>query len=310
MDKISICIPAYKRINYLLRLLNSITIQSYKNFEVILTDDSPDETVKDILKDYKALNIQYYKNEKPLGTPANWNVAISMATGQWIKLMHDDDWFSSKDSLQIFADHAIANHYFVFCAYTNVFENAIRKTQSIFMPWAWRKKIIKEPGVLLAHNVIGPPSVTLIHSSIKEKYDESLKWRVDMEFYMRILQKQKNFTYIDKTLINVGVSESQVTQSCIYNPNVELPEGYILLKKHGTAQLKNILVYDAWWRLLRNMNIKTKKQLYQYEPEKWPELIIKLVYHLSKVPNRLLKIGAFSKAFMTASWLINFSSKE
>ena len=43
---ISICIPAYKRIDYLQKLLDSISIQTFKDYEVIVTDDSPDESVE------------------------------------------------------------------------------------------------------------------------------------------------------------------------------------------------------------------------------------------------------------------------
>ena len=39
---ISICIPAYKHPDFLKRLLDSISIQSFRDFEVIISDDSPD----------------------------------------------------------------------------------------------------------------------------------------------------------------------------------------------------------------------------------------------------------------------------
>jgi glycosyltransferase involved in cell wall biosynthesis len=308
---ISICIPAYKRVNYLTRLLESIAIQTYKNFEVIISDDSPDNSVYGIVKNYSGkINISYFKNERSLGTPANWNFAISKAKGAWIKLMHDDDWFTSENSLNEFVKHTETNNKFIFSAYTNVFENTEQKPQNVFMRFASKKIILKEPAILFAENVIGPPSVTLIHSSIKDMYDERLKWRVDQEFYMRILKLENSFSYIDQTLVNIGISESQVTQSCLYNPDVELPEGFILLEKSGTKQLKNIRVYDAWWRLLRNMNIYSEKKLREYVNKNWPKRIIRITDHLSKTPKALLNIGVFSKIFMSISYLFNSSKKK
>jgi len=103
---ISICIPAYKRVAYLQRLLESIAAQTFSGFEIILTDDSPDDSVANLIKNYSSLNIKYFKNEAALGTPANWNCGIAKASGEWIKLMHDDDWFASPHSLQQFADAA------------------------------------------------------------------------------------------------------------------------------------------------------------------------------------------------------------
>lgn len=305
MPLISICIPAYQRVNYLKRLLDSIVSQNFKDFEVIVSDDSNDRAVFSLLQNYyNHFSVRYFHNTPSLGTPANWNYAISQATGEWIKLMHDDDWFSSVDALKIFSENTKQENKFIFSSYNNVFEHS-NKIEKVNMPALWKKKILNEPNVLLARNVIGPPSVTMLHRSIKEKYDTRLKWRVDMEFYIRILKQEKAFTYINKPLINVGISQSQVTQSCIYVPEVELPEGFLLLHKHGTAALRNIWVYDAWWRLLRNMKISTESKLRFYANEDWPLVILQMIKHLSTIPDSLLKKGAVSKSFMTLSYLRN-----
>jgi glycosyltransferase involved in cell wall biosynthesis len=65
--KISICIPAYKRVNYLRRLLDSIAIQTFRDFEVIITDDSDDLSVKELSYLYKdKFQLCYHKNIKTL----------------------------------------------------------------------------------------------------------------------------------------------------------------------------------------------------------------------------------------------------
>ena len=67
---ISICIPAYKRTHFLKRLLQSIELQTYKDFEVIISDDSDDDSVSQLLTAFEGkFPIQYFKNEKSLGTP-------------------------------------------------------------------------------------------------------------------------------------------------------------------------------------------------------------------------------------------------
>jgi glycosyltransferase involved in cell wall biosynthesis len=308
MPLISICIPAYKNHHYLHRLLDSISIQAFKDFEVIVSDDSPDFSVKELLAEYEnKFSVKYHRNNPALGTPANWNFAISKAVGEWIKLMHDDDWFAGPESLQIFADHMKQNKKFVFSAYENHFEGDFARKQQVFMPFLWGKQILKKPDALFAKNVIGPPSVTLLHNSIDLPYDERLKWRVDQEFYIRVLRKEQSFLYINKPLINVGISAAQVTQSCKDVPSVELPEGFIMLEKHGTLPMKNILIYDAWWRLFRNMDIKNEKQLKQYANKQWPTVILNMIRDLSKINNALLKNGLISKSYMFISYLKNKS---
>jgi glycosyltransferase involved in cell wall biosynthesis len=304
---ISICVPAYKRTAYLKRLLDSIAQQTYRDFEVVVTDDSPDESVKNLCSEYQnSFVLHYFKNETSLGTPANWNHGISKAKGEWIKLIHDDDWFVSEKSLEEFAAATIHGKKFIFSAYQNKLEGS-SETQPKSFPPARGRAIIQNPLLLLAENIIGPPSVTLVHRSIAQQYDTNMKWRVDIDFYIRVLKQEKNFHYINEQLINVGISESQVTNVCIDKPEVELPEGLLLLLKYGVQPLKNILVYDAWWRILRNVGVRNRKQLERYTPYKeWPAAILKMVTHQSKIPVGILKTGVFSKLFMTTSYLFNY----
>jgi hypothetical protein len=86
---------------------------------------------------------------------------------------------------------------------------------------------------------------------------------------------------------------------------VELPEGHLLRTKYGTKALRNIRVYDAWWRLLRNMHILGKAQLSQAGQTNWPPVILSMVRHLSRCPRLLLNNGITSKFAMFCSWMIN-----
>lgn len=301
---ISVCIPAYKRPENLERLLQSVAAQTFTDYEIVISDDSPDNSVQDVMERFSQLPIRYFRNEKPLGTPANWNYAIEKTSGEWIKMMHDDDWFSSPESLGEFAKHADEKVPFIFCAYSNVFASG--SVQTMTFPSTWQQRIIKNPVTLLARNVIGPPSVTLVHHSVKERYDTFMKWRVDMDYYIRLLKNFGVFIAIEKQLVHVGISDTQVTNDCINVPEVELPEGLLLLNKYGVTALRNILVYDAWWRIIRNVNVRNLDQLQGYTPHgKWPPVIQKMVRHQSRIPSGLLKIGVLSKTFMTISYIFN-----
>jgi len=302
---ISICIPAYKRTHFLKRLLLSIGNQSYTNYEVIISDDSNDDSVEELLKGFNGkFEIKYFKNEKALGTPANWNHAISKATGEWIKLIHDDDWFANEHSLEKFALANKTNKKFIFSAYCNKTE-ITNTTEMMFFNENLKTNILKNPLLLLAKNIIGPPSVTLFHNSIKDTYDEGLKWRVDIEYYIRNISKGIDFTYINEPLINVGVSESQVTNYCLNVPSVEIPEMYILLSNYGTSPLKNVLVYDAYWRILRNTNTNSKNKLESFGQTEWPAVILSMVELQSKFNQSTLRSGVISKTLMGISYIYN-----
>lgn len=287
-----------------MRLLDSIAVQTYQDFEVVITDDSPDDSVEAVVRNYPSLPIRYFRNPVALGTPANWNQGISLAQGEWIKIMHDDDWFRTPESLKRFADETKKGFHFICARYVNVFEDG-REEAPAFPP-VWRKRIVGNPLTLLSTNVIGPPSVTMVHRQIQEQYDTFMKWRVDLDFYIRVLQKEKKFCLIDEPLVNVGISSSQVTNSCINLPAVELPEGLLLLTKYGIRPLQHILVYDAWWRILRNTGTRNHRQLMQFTPYgHWPIVITNMLSFQRMVPASLLRNGIISKVAMFFSYLQN-----
>lgn len=304
--EISICIPAYKNIRYVKRLLDSISIQTFTSYEVIITDDSPNDELYQLCREYdQKFTLHYFKNPKALDTPENWNEAIRKASGKWIKIMHDDDWFSTAESLENFAN-AIVRHpdcNFFFSAYANVYEG-VNQVKEMSLSRFW-KNALKNPHVLLADNVIGPPSVTL-HKNTKEIfYDRSMKYIVDIDFYIRFLKNNK-WCYIDKSLINVGINSSQVTKYTFGVAEVHLREALQLLKKTGEAQLHNILVFDAWWRLMRNFSIKKLSDIHEigYE-EEVPHIILSIVSFQQKISPKMLKIGPYSKFMMTVCYLLN-----
>jgi len=101
--KISICIPQYNRIKYLLKSLEIIAFQSYKNIEIVISDDcSTDETeelIKNIIPTYK-YPVIYYKNEKNMGYDFNYRNCISLASGEYAFVIGNDDSIFGKNSIQ------------------------------------------------------------------------------------------------------------------------------------------------------------------------------------------------------------------
>lgn len=304
---ISICIPAYKRTTYLRRLLDSITIQTFRDFEVIVTDDSPNEEVGQLVQQYSSyFPIHYHKNQTALGTPENWNEGIRRSNGEWLKLMHDDDWFAGADSLQQFAD-AVQQHSntsFFFCAFTNVYEDS-GKTEVVTLNNFRHRKLLENTVSLFSSNVIGPPSVTMHRNDKKFWYDKTIKWVVDIDFYIRYLEHNKP-VYINKPLVKVGLNEQQVTRTSFRRPEVEVPENFYLLQKVGAGHLENILVYDAWWRLMRNLHITNEAQVKQQGFNgNIPPAVSSIIRMQRRIPGFMLSTGMFSKMFMFVSYMFN-----
>lgn len=98
---ISICVPTYNRPNLLSQLLDSILVQSYTDYEIIITDNSDnDETAKLIQNKFDNNKIKYYKNEKNLGLNLNVIKNFSLANGEYLTFTPDDDLWIDRDKLK------------------------------------------------------------------------------------------------------------------------------------------------------------------------------------------------------------------
>lgn len=219
MIKVSICIPAYNNEASVQRLLESIEKQSFKDYEVILTDDSDSDAIRKLAEEKKY--IKYYKNETRLGATANWNAAIAKSSGEYVKIMHHDDWFTDADSLQAFVD-LLEAHPEAALAFSGSCQVEEDKSYDRCISKADAALIEKDYRNLYLGNTIGAPSAVMVRRSALENaegriavaYDEKLTWLVDMEYYMQLLKEHPQMVYTEKPLISIGVGKTQLTESC------------------------------------------------------------------------------------------------
>ncbi len=230
--KVSICIPTFNQTRYLKKTLDSILIQTYKNYEIIITDDSSNNNVKKLVDRYKFKGrLKYFKNKTALGSPENWNESIKHAAGEYIKILHHDDWFTEKDSLKKFVDLLDNNPKTNFAFSATMSLRAITEKKI--------KALRKNGEILLLGNIIGAPSATIYKRGLNLKYDKNLKWFVDIDFYVKVLAKNNRFVYCPKPLINVTTGAAhQLTKQCLNNKEVELFESIYLYNKIKSRRIR------------------------------------------------------------------------
>ena len=230
--KVSICIPAYMHINFLKRCLDSILEQEFSDYEVVITDDSPDDSLQRFVETYSDQRIQFFKNNRSLGSPLNWNGGIKKAKGEYIKILHHDDWFSSPQSLrkyvQLLNDNP--NVDIVFSASCDIDSNNKQKVHiadRIFLA-----NIAKEAESIYLGNKFGAPSVCIFRNK-NYVFDPNLIWLVDIDFYIQVITAGNNtFAFTPDILVNIGVSEFQITQQCLTETKVRISEKIYLYKKY------------------------------------------------------------------------------
>jgi glycosyltransferase involved in cell wall biosynthesis len=304
---VSICIPAYKKPEYVIRAIQSIINQTYKNVEVIISDDSPNQDIKIAIQPYiSELNINYYHNKPALKSPINWNNALSKATGEFIMLLHQDDWFDSIQAISTFvvAFNSKQDVNFVFCKNTAIQPTGEKITLQAIQ--GLLSTMSARPKHLLRANVIGPPSNVMIRKNALIKYDEDYIWLVDVDYYVRLLEAGNKYVYLDQHLVSIGLHEDQTTVFCRNNEDVIVKENIWLAHKMGTKAFDDILIYDYYWRLLRNYRIRSIADLHQMGLV--DQMILPIIIKMLKVqvlfPLSLLRFGPFSKMLMTCNYLL------
>ena len=117
----SICIPTYNRPEQLRNCLNSIAIAKKKiniDFEVCISDNCSDFNIVKIIKNFKPLlNIKFNRNKKNLGFALNLLKVISIAKGEFVWTIGDDDLLTT-DSIKSI-NHLILNNLEVDFFYIN-----------------------------------------------------------------------------------------------------------------------------------------------------------------------------------------------
>jgi glycosyltransferase involved in cell wall biosynthesis len=263
MQKVSICIPAYNHTYYLKKNLISILSQTFTDYEVIITDDSTNTEVKELINEFDFNGkLRYYHNESPLGAPQNWNYCISKASGDYIKIMHHDDWFSSNNSLQSMVDllESSPECEFVFCGCNNISidgENMLYHRINEEQVAA----LNSHPELLFKSNVIGGPSVTLFKKNNEVKFDEKIKYLVDIEFYIHLLKGDKKFACTVEPLINIGGSPSQVTYSIINDKRKLIYEYSYTYQKLEHSKSTFNFYFETFWQLIARINISSVSEL-------------------------------------------------
>jgi FkbM family methyltransferase len=292
--KVSICIPTYKQIDYLRKTLDSISIQKYSDYEIIITDDSPDDSVKELLKEFDFKDkLKYFKNKIRLDTPENWNEAVRQASGEYIKMLHHDDWFKDENSLGEFAKMLDRNPEADFSFSSS--EAMGKACEFLFLHIPNEKQIESlknDPNILFFGNFVGAPSATIYRKIINLKYDINLKWLVDIDFYIRILKNNKNFVYSKIPLINVMTEGThQVTREVQNNKCIEIKENiYLYSKIKETEPFISFLSF--FWKYINSYNLDPE-EFFICKPDniRWElSAIMTIKKHKMNLKKLLLKI--------------------
>jgi glycosyltransferase involved in cell wall biosynthesis len=91
--RVSIGMPVFNGEKFIQEALDSILNQTFSNFELIISDNASTDRTQEICLNYASRDerVHYYRNEKNLGGPQNYNRVFELSSGEYFKWAAYDD---------------------------------------------------------------------------------------------------------------------------------------------------------------------------------------------------------------------------
>lgn len=216
-NMISVIVPIYNKEKYLVKCLNSIVEQTYKNLEIILVDDgSTDDSLK-LCQQYAVKDNRIVVITKPNGGVSTArNFGLDSCTGNYISFVDPDDYLDlcCFELLQRCLDDTGAD--IAWCSIWNVSDNSTIKTT--------KSHETGEITVLdgeeyrcnrnLIINNLQVCSVIFREKIInKKRFDEDIYFGEDTLFLTKCIKEARKIVFLDKALYYYFRNSESVTRA-------------------------------------------------------------------------------------------------
>src|SRR5688572_5340477 len=88
---VSFCFTTFKRHDHLRATLQSILNQTFSDYEVIVSDNDPEQTGRKAVEGFNNPKFKYFPNAENLGMKKSFNKSLERSTGEYIVMIADDD---------------------------------------------------------------------------------------------------------------------------------------------------------------------------------------------------------------------------
>jgi alpha-1,3-rhamnosyltransferase len=301
---VSIVVITYNSSQYVLETLESAKEQTYKNIELIVSDDGSTDDTPNICHKWITENschfkrVQFVRSEVNTGTPANCNRGIKASLGEWIKVIAGDD-LLDRNLLLTQINHLRCRDD-IKILWTNVATFHDTETERVFKIQEGTSdlRINKDDvtcqqqfEIMLRQNPVFMGGLIIQRKLLQEigPFDESFPSFEDLPFLHKVLINNKKLFYLDiigayyrKHGASVQVKDINKLRSA-YHTDVYRYEMTIL--KYYRNPLERFLRYlDAGYNLFFTRYISNKKNRINKVLLYGPSTLLRLV--INSISNR------------------------
>lgn len=216
---VSVVIPCRNSGEYIEQCIRSVRDQTYRNIEVIVVDNSDDDTplkVSMVASEPGEIEIFYYSSELK-GPSAKRNFGISKARGDLIAFLDSDDFFTS-DSLEKKVARMLSDN-----GLGLVYSDSFVITEKDEMP---KKRMTEIVGRMhdgycletLADNNYITTSTVLVKKKILEEahgFDENMINSEDYDLWLRIALKGAKFGFVEEPLTYYRIRSDSLSDNSV-----------------------------------------------------------------------------------------------
>ena len=99
--RVSVCIDVFNYADFLPQAIESALAQTFRDLEIIIVDDCSTDSSYEVACRYAQQDsrIRAHRNSVNLGMVKNRNACLKLATGEYVKFIHADDYLCSPDAV-------------------------------------------------------------------------------------------------------------------------------------------------------------------------------------------------------------------
>lgn len=188
--RLSILIPAYDYAEGVRLILSSLSVNPTDELEIIISDDSSDELVSQVVKEFTPRylgKLCYIRNRPSLGAIANWNSLLQRAKGEYILLLHHDEYPLGERFVQQALDLLCTARDVDVFVMECILESSAKTYVRPHLPAMIKMLVFMYfPTYFFRRNVVGPTSCLIVRRKVYPRFDERLRWLVDVDAYYRL----------------------------------------------------------------------------------------------------------------------------
>ena len=229
--RVSLCMPTFNGERYLQPAIESALAQEAEALELVIVDDGSTDGTVDIVREFarRDRRVRLHENRERLGMAQNWNRAMELSGGEWVKFIFQDDLLAPACIGTMLRAANESGRSMVACRRHFLFEDTVTEAfRTTFLDYVGAHDLARITGghadlsaeqfadIAVAAprgNCVGEPTAVMFRRNLAAQvglFDPALRQLTDWDMWLR-LASRGGIAYIDDPLVSFRLHGSSAT---------------------------------------------------------------------------------------------------